>query len=96
MKTAAFPSVRVDPDLRQAAEDVLNQGESLSSFVEQSIRENIGFRLAQREFISRGLASRDRALKTGNYVSSKIVIGKLEKKLAKAITSAAKSVAARG
>jgi len=41
MKTSTFPSLRVDPELRQAAEDVLKEGESLSSFVEQSIRDSI-------------------------------------------------------
>ncbi len=56
MKTATFPSLRVDPDLRQAAEVVLQDGESLSSFVEQSIRESVERRQAQREFIARGLA----------------------------------------
>jgi predicted transcriptional regulator len=84
MKTATIPSLRVDPELREAAEAVLDEGESLSSFVEQSIRENIGRRLAQREFVARGLAARENARKTGRYVSSDVVIGRLEKMLAKA------------
>ncbi|MFT4433982.1 YlcI/YnfO family protein [Caballeronia sp. 15715] len=29
MKTATFPSVRVEPELREAAESVLQEGESL-------------------------------------------------------------------
>ena len=41
MKTATFPSLRVTAEFRQAAEQVLLEGESLSSFVEESIRENI-------------------------------------------------------
>ena len=86
MKTATIPSLRVDPELREAAEAVLDNGESLSSFVEQSIRESIDRRLAQREFIARGLAARERARKTGKYVSSDAVIGRLEKMLSKAKT----------
>ena len=84
MKTATFPSLRVDPRLRQAAEEVLQDGESLSSFVGQSIRESVERRQAQREFIARGLRSRDDARRTGAYVSSDAVIGRLEKMLARA------------
>ncbi len=88
MKTATFPSLRVDPELRDAAEGVLEEGESLSSFLEQSIRESIERRQAQREFIARGLRSRDEARRTGKYVNSESVIGRLEKMLARAKTSA--------
>jgi len=88
MKTATFPSLRVDPDLRQAAEEVLQDGESLSSFVEQSIRESVERRQAQREFIARGLRSRDGARRAGAYVMSDTVIGRLEKMLARAKASA--------
>ncbi|MFN0302417.1 MAG: YlcI/YnfO family protein [Burkholderiales bacterium] len=84
MKSATFPSLRVDPGLRQAAEEVLLEGESLSAFVEQSIRANVERRRAQREFVARGLLSRDRARKSGVYVPADAVIGRLEKLLARA------------
>lgn len=84
MKTATFPSLRVDPALRQAAEDVLEQGESLSSFVEQSIRTQIRQRREQADFIARGLASRGAARKSGAYISSTAVVKGLESRLAKA------------
>ena len=84
MKTATFPSLRVDPALRQAAEDVLLDGESLSSFVEQSVRANIERRKAQDEFIARGLASRDKAKRMGAYVLSSDVMKGLASRLAKA------------
>ena len=61
MKTATIPSLRVDPELRTAAEDVLEEGESLSSFVEQSIRDGVQRRQAQREFIARGLKIQERS-----------------------------------
>ena len=88
MKTATFPSLRVDPELREAAEGVLQDGESLSSFVEQSIRESIERRLAQSAFIARGLRSGEDARRTGKYVSADAVINRLTKMLARAKTSA--------
>lgn len=84
MKTATFPSLRVTPELRQAAEQILQEGETLSSFVEQSIRESIGRRQIQQEFIARGLRSRDDARQTGKYASADAVIGRLEQMLATA------------
>lgn len=84
MKTATFPSLRVTPEFRQAAEQVLQEGESLSSFVEESIRANITRRQLQGEFIARGLASREQARETGAYVSADAVLGRLEKMLAAA------------
>ena len=84
MKTASFPSLRVDPKLRQSAETVLREGESLSNFVEHAIRTTIDHRLAQHEFISRGLASRDKALETGVYVTADAVVAGLKKMLDKA------------
>ncbi len=84
MKTATIPSLRVDPALRRAAEDVLEEGESLSSFVEQSVRAHIERRKAQDEFVARGLASRDKAKRSGVYVSSGDVVKALASRLAKA------------
>ena len=59
MKTATLPSLRVEPGLRKAAEGVLREGESLSSFMEQSLRDEVNRRRMQAEFIARGLAARD-------------------------------------
>lgn len=84
MKTATIPSLRVAPSLRKAAEDVLREGESLSAFIETSLRAQVELRKAQDEFIARGLASRERAKASGSYVSSSAVLKKLESRLAKA------------
>jgi hypothetical protein len=78
MKTAAFPSLRVEPELRQAAVQVLQESESPSSFVEQSIRESIERRRMRSEIIARGLRSRDEARRTGAYVTADAAIGRLE------------------
>ena len=84
MKTATFPSLRVEPEFRQAAEQVLRDGETLSSVVEESIRENIARRQLRSEFVARGLASREHARETGRYVSADAVLGRLKKMLANA------------
>lgn len=78
MKTATIPSLRVDPALRLAAESVLQEGESLSSLVEQSLREKIRHRQAQQAFIERGLAARDEARQSGEYFSADEVLAALD------------------
>lgn len=84
MKSAAIPAVRVPPELRQAAEDVLQAGETLSSFVEEAVRRNVEFRQAQKAFVERGLASAAAARESGKYVSAATVLGKLRRRLDKA------------
>ena len=64
MKSATIPPLRVTPDLRNEAESVLKEGESLSSFVEDSLRRQIQHRKLQSEFIARGLAARESAKST--------------------------------
>lgn len=80
-KTATLPSLRVDPSLRQAAEDVLEDNESLSTFIEDSVRAQIAQRQAQRSFIERGLASRDRARDSGRYIPAQDVLQVLGQRL---------------
>jgi len=82
MKTASLPSLRVDPELRQAAEGVLNDGESLSSLMESSLRSSVIRRQLQRDFVERGLASRDEARRTGEYYAADEVHAELEVMLA--------------
>lgn len=84
MKTASIPSLRVDPELRHAAESVLREGETLSSFIEQSLRANIERRRLQQEFIARGLASRNEARRSGEYISAEDVVRELDDMLARA------------
>lgn len=78
MKTATLPSLRVDLELRKAVENVLQQGESLSSFMEQSLRANIERRQLQQAFLARGFASKEEAKLTGEYFSAEDVIHDLD------------------
>lgn len=86
MKTATIPSLRVQPELRQSAEAVLQEGETLSSFVEEAVRRNVAYRRAQQDFIARSLAARDAARASGEYVDAAEVLDKLGKRLAQAQT----------
>ncbi len=84
VKTATIPPLRVEPALRDAAQDVLRPDESLSSFVESSVREAVERRQAQTEFLARALASRDSARASGDYVSAEDVVDGLRRRLADA------------
>ena len=90
MKTATMPALRVEPELRQAAEEMLRPGETLSAFVEDSLRRNVELRRAQQEFIARGLDSRDAAKKSGIYFSADEVLQELDDMLASARKKARK------
>ena len=81
MKTATIPSVRVEPEFRAEVESVLAEGESLSEFVEASVRASVERRRVQAEFIARGLRSRDEAKRTGDYVDADDVVAALQRKL---------------
>ena len=84
MKTATIPPLRVTPALRKAAEDVLRKGETLSNFVEESVRSLIERPRMQQEFLDRGLAARDEARVSGTYASEAEVMGSLRGILKKA------------
>jgi hypothetical protein len=77
MKSATIPPLRVTQDLRNEAVSVLREGESLSSFVEDSLRRQIEHRKLQSEFIARGLAARDSAKSSGKYASKEEVMDSL-------------------
>ena len=81
MKTASLPSLRVEPALREAAESVLREGETLTSLIESSVRETIQRRRVQEEFIARGLRSREDAERTGIYHAAESVHSELQRRL---------------
>src|SRR3546814_14634281 len=89
MKTATLPSLRVAPELRAAAESVLEEGESLSAFVENSVKAQIHYRKTQAEFIARGLAAREEAKRTGIYYTTEDVLAMMREKSEKAKEKAA-------
>ena len=84
MKTATLPPIRVAPDFRLELEGVLEQGESLSQFVENAVRSTVTKRKNQAEFIRRGMAAIDETKRAGGGIPAEVVMAKLEAKLAAA------------
>jgi predicted transcriptional regulator len=82
-KTSTIPPLRVSESVRTAAEAALMEGETLSGFVLESIQFNIQRRSMQQEFVARGLAARDEARRTGEYVSADEVLAGLDKTLSR-------------
>ena len=81
MKTSTIPSVRVEPELRAEVESLLSEGETVSEFVEASVRATVLRRRNQAEFIARGLRSLDDARRTNDYVDADVVVQTLQRKL---------------
>jgi hypothetical protein len=90
MKTATIPAIRVLPALREQVESSLHQGETLSDFVEQSVRMALQRRRDQSEFVARGMASLNTARQTKDYVDSVAVIDDLQRRLDAAKATLAK------
>ena len=84
MKTSTLPPLRVEPRLRSEAERVLRDGETLSSFIVDAVAERVQRRIDEDEFVQRGLASAEKAERTGKYVSAAAVLAKLRRKLERA------------
>lgn len=81
MKSATIPSVRVEPALRAAVEELLSEGETVSEFVEASVRAAVLRRRNQAEFVARGVRSLENARSTGHYVDADSVVQRLQNKL---------------
>ena len=81
MKIASIRSVHVEPDFRAEVEAVLAEGETLTEFVEASVRAGVERRRVQGEFVARGLRARDAARRTGDYVDADVVLDGLQRKL---------------
>jgi hypothetical protein len=81
MKSAIIPQVRVEPALRDELEAVLNQGETLSEFVEASVRNAVAFRRVQSQFLERGQAAWEDYQSTGRSVPAVDMVAKLQARL---------------
>jgi hypothetical protein len=81
MKTATLPPIRVAPDFRLELEGVLEQGESLSQFVESAVRATVAKRKSQVEFVRRGIEAIEATQREGSGIAAGAVIAKLEAKL---------------
>jgi hypothetical protein len=91
MKTSSLPPLRVEPRLREEAERLLREGETLSSFIVDAVEERIRNRLEESEFIRRGLASAKKARRSGKYTPASSVVEGLRKQLHAARKAAART-----
>jgi hypothetical protein len=60
MRSATFPPIRVEPEVRAEVEAVLREGESLTQFIEEAVVAAAAWRSAQAEFVTRGEAAIER------------------------------------
>jgi hypothetical protein len=81
MKSAVIPQVRVEPELRAELLSVLKPGETLTDFVEATVRSAIAFRRVQTEFHARAQAASQEYHRTGVSVPVDTVLQRLQTKL---------------
>lgn len=81
MKTAVIPQIRVEPELRADLESVLQRGETLTEFVEASVRNAIAFRRMQTEFHARAQAASEAYHRNGVSAPVDVVLDRLQAKL---------------
>jgi hypothetical protein len=60
MRTATLPAVRVSPDTRSLIESVLREDETLSTFIEQTLKQQALRRKEDDAFYARALAAAKR------------------------------------
>jgi len=81
MKSAVIPQIRVEPELRAELESVLKPGETLTDFVEATVRNAIAFRRVQTAFHARAQAASDEYHRTGVATPVETVLVRLQSKL---------------
>lgn len=81
MKTASLPSLRVEPALREAAEAVLRENESLSALMETAVRDEVRRRQVRAEFLRRGIESLEEYRRTGVSYSAEEVFGPIRERV---------------
>lgn len=81
MKTAILPQVRVEPELRADLESVLYEGETLSDFLEATVRRAVEHRQIEAEFHARADAAWANYQRTGISHSTDEVLARLQAKI---------------
>jgi hypothetical protein len=65
MRSATFPPIRVEPEVRAEVEAVLREGESLTQFIEEAVVSAAAWRRVQADFVHRGEAAIERWKREG-------------------------------
>ena len=90
MRSATFPPIRVEPEVRAEVEAVLREGESLTQFIEEAVVAAAAWRRAQAEFVDRGEAAIARWKREGGGHTVDEVLAAMQGRLDDAKCRAAK------
>ncbi len=77
MRTATLPAVRVSPDTRALIESVLKEGESLSTFIEETVRKHAAWRKEDEAFHARAALASKRLAEGGKFFTAEESIARL-------------------
>ncbi len=80
-RSATFPPLRVEPEIRAEVEAVLREGESLTQFIEEAVVSAAAWRRVQSEFVTRGEAAIERWKREGGGHAVEDVMAGLQKRL---------------
>ncbi len=69
MRTATFPAVRTTPENRALVESVLRPGETLSTFIEETLQEKARWRKEDEAFYARAMEASKRIREGGKTYS---------------------------
>ena len=81
MKIVPLPPLRIDPELRAAAQSAPRERETLTTLTEAALRETGQRRRAQDEFLTRGRSASEAARRTGRYPPASVVHAELQPRL---------------
>src|ERR1700754_2222553 len=81
MRSATFPPIRVEPEVRAEVEAVLREGESLAQFIEEAVVSAAAWRRVQAEFVNRGEAAIEQWKREGGGRAADEVIAGLQGRL---------------
>lgn len=81
MRTAVLPSVRVERALRNDAESVLDEGETLSDFIATCVRGGIAWRRARDAFVARAYDTVDRSDRDSHGISPEDLLRRMDERL---------------
>ena len=81
MKIVPLPPLRIDPELRAAAQSAPRERETLTTLTETALRETGQRRCAQDEFLTRGRSTSEAARRAGRYPPASVVHAELQQRL---------------
>jgi hypothetical protein len=84
MRTATLPAVRVSPDTRSLIESVLREGETLSTFIEETVKKHAAWRKEDEAFHARAALASKRLAEGGKFFTPEESIARLRAQVRRA------------